>query len=235
MQNRLPGENLSCWSGSTWLSAGRPGQAERDLPGSAGPARRLPKTEKAIEVEIAELARRSRHLERILNPGRSLTCGSVVATRLRAWGAATAYPWSCTCSICRRGVATADELTDARSMSRASSCGACCARYPPATSTGSSTPLPRPSRIRPRSGRGTQYLSGHGAIGRATLKSAAASEPGRFIGRPRPQRTFALRRIEESYGARAGRFPLGQAHHRTRPSPDPDPGVAGRPRGRGNR
>ena len=54
---------------------------------------KLPKTEEVIEAEVAELARRSRHLERILNPAAEPDPQLASAlTRLRDWGAATAYP-----------------------------------------------------------------------------------------------------------------------------------------------
>ena len=53
----------------------------------------LPATEAAVEAEVAELARRSRHLERILHPAAEPDPRlSSAFARLRDWGAATAYP-----------------------------------------------------------------------------------------------------------------------------------------------
>jgi len=75
----------------------------------------LPATEEAIEAEIAELARRSLHLERILHPAAEPDPRLAKALiRLRDWGAATAYPLIMyLLDLLDRGIATPGDVADA--------------------------------------------------------------------------------------------------------------------------
>ena len=97
---------------------------------------KLPATEEAIEAEVAELARRSRHLERILHPAAEPDPRLASALiRLAGLGRHHGLPArSCTCWISGTGGSRQPvmSLTPWPTW-KASWCGACCARFPRTT------------------------------------------------------------------------------------------------------
>lgn len=161
--------------------------------------------EAAIETEVAGLARRSRHLERILHPSRepdpALRQG---LARLKAWGANTTYPLLMhLLDLQERQVTSTSEVAEAlrfiesflvrrmlcqvptNNLNRVFNAS------PPAI--GETADVSRVVR---------KYLSGTRRYWPtdAELRRSVRSRPFYWTGRW-PQRMFVLRRLEESYGA----------------------------------
>ena len=188
---------------------------------------KLPKTEEAIEAEIAELARRSRHLERILHPAAEPDPRLASAfARLRDWGAATAYPLIMhLLDLLDRGIATPGDVADAmayvesflvrrmlcqvptNNLNRVFNSGTRDHQGSGAGGRrGSQLPV-RPPALLARRRRGTaQHQDTAVLLDRA--RAAAHLRPAPAGGE--------LRRT------RAGRLQRGQAHHRARAPADPD-------------
>ena len=165
----------------------------------------LPKTENAIEADVAELARRSRHLERILNPAaepnRQLRAALL---RLKAWGATTAYPLVMHLfDLLERSVVTADDVAEALVYIESFLVRRMLCQVPTnnlnrvfntaPVAIGNQAPVAAAIR---------SYLSGRRRYwpSDAEVQSSVRTRPFYWTGRG-PQRTFVLRRIEESYQA----------------------------------
>lgn len=162
-------------------------------------------TEAEVEKEVAELARRSRHLERILHPAKEADPGVRAAlSRLKQWGAATAYPLVMhLLDLHEREVASAAQVVDALSsiesyLVRRMIC---------------QVPTNNLNRIFNASPPGVgdsgdvamavhSYLSGRRRYwpNDSDLKQSIRSKPFYWIGRGQ-QRMYVLRRLEESYEA----------------------------------
>jgi alkylated DNA nucleotide flippase Atl1 len=206
MQNRLPGRELELLVWLDLVIRGDDRVKQTDIyRAQQVRLERLPKTEKAIEVEIAELARRSRHLERILNPEvePDVRLRSALL-RLKAWGAATAYPLVMHLfDLLEGGVATADEVTEALVYVESFLVRRMLCQVP--TSNLNRVFNSAPEAIAdqaPVAAAVRMYLSGRRRYwpSDAEVRRSARTRPFYWIGRA-PQRTFALRRIEESYQA----------------------------------
>ena len=206
MQNRLPGTDLELL---VWLDLVIRGndrvkqteiyRAQQDR------LERLPKTESAIEADVAELARRSRHLERILNPAvesdRQLRS---VLLRLKAWSATTTYPLVMHLfDLLERGVATPGDVAEALVYIESFLVRRMLCQVPtnnlnrvfntaPAA-IGDQAPVAAAIRT---------YLAGHRRYwpSDTEVRRSVRTRPFYWTGRG-PQRTFVLRRIEESYQA----------------------------------
>jgi alkylated DNA nucleotide flippase Atl1 len=206
MQNRLPGGNLELL---VWLDLVIHGN-DRVKQNEIYRAQQerledLPETEAAIEAEIAELARRSRHLERILNPAAEPDPRvSSALTRLREWGAATAYPLLMhLLDLQDRGIAAADEVADSLVYVESFLVRRMLCQVPTnnlnrvfnAAPTAINEQVPVPAAVR-------SYLSGHRRYWPvdAEVRRSIRTRPFYWTGRGQ-QRTFVLRRLEESYGA----------------------------------
>jgi len=165
----------------------------------------LPATEEAIEAEVAELARRSRHLERILHPGAETDrrLASALA-RLRDWGATTAYPLIMHLLDMRdRGIATADDVADALAYVESFLVRRMLCQVP--TNNLNRVFNSAPAIIKdeaPTAAAVRSYLSGRRRYwpADAEVRRSIRTRPFYWIGRGL-QRTFVLRRLEESYGA----------------------------------
>ena len=165
----------------------------------------LPATEEAIEAEVAELARRSRHLERILHPGAEVDPRLASALgRLREWGATTAYPLIMHLLDMRdRGIATADDVADALAYVESFLVRRMLCQVP--TNNLNRVFNSAPTIIKdqaPSAAAVRSYLSGRRRYwpADAEVRRSIRTRPFYWIGRG-PQRTFVLRRLEESYGA----------------------------------
>lgn len=166
---------------------------------------KLPATEEAIEAEVAELARRSRHLERILHPAAEPDPRLASAlTRLRDWGATTAYPLVMHLLDLRdRGIAAAGDVADALACVESFLVRRMLCQVP--TNNLNRVFNSGPAIIKdqvPVAVAVRGYLSGRrrywpaDAEVRRSIRTRAFYWTGRG-----PQRTFVLRRLEESYGA----------------------------------
>ena len=163
----------------------------------------LPKTESAIAADVAELARRSRHLERILNPAAEpdLQLRSALY-RLKAWGATTAYPLVMHLyDLLERGVTTAGDVAEALVYIESFLVRRMLCQVPTNNlnrvfntapeAIGNQVPVAAAVR---------SYLSGRRRYwpSDAEVGRSVRTRPFYWTGRG-PQRTFVLRRIEESY------------------------------------
>lgn len=159
--------------------------------------------EEAVEREIVELARRARHLQRILNP--SIEADSAISlalSRLQAWGATTAYPLVMHLLDLRdRGATDAVDVGSALGHIESFLVRRMLCQVPtnnlnrvfngaPAA-VGSATPA-APIVYSYLSGRRRYWPSD------AQVRSSAPTRPFYWTGRG-PQRSFVLRRLEESY------------------------------------
>ncbi|MEU4603764.1 DUF262 domain-containing protein [Kribbella sp. NPDC023972] len=161
--------------------------------------------EAAIEAEIAELARRSRHLERILDPAKEPDCQlSVGLRRLRAWGAATAYPLVMhLLDLLDRGVTDATDVAEALAYIESFLTRRMICQVPTnnlnrvfnasPSAVGETGPIAPVVR---------RYLSGRRRYwpSDAELRNSVRTRPFYWTGRG-PQRVYVLRRLEESYQA----------------------------------
>ena len=161
--------------------------------------------EEAIEAEVAELARRSRHLERILNPAAEPDPQLASAlTRLRDWGAATAYPLIMhLLDLLDRGITAPGDVADAMACVESFLVRRMLCQVPTNNLNRVFNSAPAiindqvPVAVAVRS-----YLSGRRRYwpADAEVRRSIRTRPFYWIGRG-PQRTFVLRRLEESYGA----------------------------------
>ena len=166
---------------------------------------KLPKTEEAIEAQIAELARRSRHLDRILHPAAEPDPRLAAAfARLRDWGAATAYPLIMhLLDLLDRGIATPDDVADAMTYVESFLVRRMLCQVP--TNNLNRVFNSAPATIRdqvPAAVAVRSYLSGRRRYwpADAEVRRSIRTKPFYWTGRGQ-QRTFVLRRLEESYGA----------------------------------
>ncbi len=166
---------------------------------------KLPATEEAIEAEVAELARRSRHLERILHPVAEPDPRLASAlTRLRDWGATTAYPLIMhLLDLQDRGIATARDVADALAYVESFLVRRMLCQVP--TNNLNRVFNSGPTIIKdqvPVAVAVRSYLSGRRRYwpADAEVRRSIRTRPFYWTGRG-PQRTFVLRRLEESYGA----------------------------------
>jgi alkylated DNA nucleotide flippase Atl1 len=206
MQNRLPGTELELlvWLDLVIRGNDRVKQTEIYRAQQLR-LERLPKTESAIQAEVTELARRSRHLERILDPAvepdRQLRAALL---RLKAWGATTAYPLVMHLfDLLERGIATAPDVAEAlvyieSFLVRRMLCQVPTNNLNRVFNTapvviGDQAPVAAAIRT---------YLSGRRRYwpSDAELRRSVRARPFYWTGRG-TQRTFVLRRIEESYNA----------------------------------
>jgi alkylated DNA nucleotide flippase Atl1 len=165
----------------------------------------VPDDEAAIEAEIVELARRSRHLERILHPSREPDTDLRAALlRLKAWGASTAYPLVMhLLDLQERKVASTDGVVEAlryvesylvrRMMCQVPTNNLNRVFNTSPQAIGETAPVAAAVRI---------YLSGRRRYwpSDAELRRSIRTRPFYWTGRS-AQRTFVLRRLEESYNA----------------------------------
>ena len=166
---------------------------------------KLPATEEAIEAEVAELARRSRHLERILNPAAELDprLASALA-RLRDWGATTAYPLIMhLLDLQDRRIATPGDVAEALAYVESFLVRRMLCQVP--TNNLNRVFNSGPAIIKdqvPVAAAVRGYLSGRRRYwpADAEVRRSVRTRPFYWTGRG-PQRTFVLRRLEESYGA----------------------------------
>ena len=161
--------------------------------------------EAAIEAEIEELARRSRHLERVLDPSREidpLLAGALL--RLKAWGAATAYPLLMhLLDLAERGVTSTQQVTVALTYIESFLVRRMLCQVPTNNLNRVFNAAPGAIGERPDSAVAVQeYLSGRRRYWPTDdeMRRSVRSRPFYWIGRS-PQRMFVLRRLEESYGA----------------------------------
>ena len=166
---------------------------------------KLPATEEAIEAEVAELARRSRHLERILHPAAEPDPRLASAlTRLRDWGAATAYPLIMhLLDLLDRGITTPGDVADAMAFVESFLVRRMLCQVP--TNNLNRVFNSAPAIIKdqvPAAAAVRSYLSGRRRYwpADAEVRRSIRTRPFYWTGRG-PQRTFVLRRLEESYGA----------------------------------
>ena len=162
-------------------------------------------TEAAIEAEVAELARRSRHLDRILHPSQEADPALQAAMwRLKAWGAATAYPLVMhLLDLQERGVASTEQVVDALRYVESFLVRRMMCQVP-------TNNLNRVFNAAPQgvgeetdaAGAVRTYLSGRRRYWPtdAELRRSVRTRPFYWTGRA-PQRLFVLRRLEESYNA----------------------------------
>ncbi|HLM21025.1 MAG TPA: DUF262 domain-containing protein [Propionibacteriaceae bacterium] len=158
-----------------------------------------------IEAEVAELARRSRHLERILHPSREPNMELREALRrLKAWGATTAYPLVMhVLDLQERQVTTKEQVADALLYVESFLVRRMMCQVP-------TNNLNRVFNVAPQTVGETaevaaavrRYLSGRRRYWPtdAELRRSVRTRPFYWIGRG-PQRMFVLRRLEESYDA----------------------------------
>jgi hypothetical protein len=166
---------------------------------------KLPATEEAIEAEVAELARRSRHLERILHPVAEPDprLASALA-RLPDWGAATAYQLIMhMLDLLDRGITTPDDTADAMVFVESFLVRRMLCQVP--TNNLNRVFNSAPAIIQeqaPVAAAVRSYLSGRRRYwpSDAEVQRSIRTRPFYWTGRG-PQRTFVLRRLEESYGA----------------------------------
>ena len=228
MQNRLRRRIWSCSSGSTWSSAETTGSSR---PRSTVPSRTvlssLPKTEEAIEAEVAELARRSRHLERILHPAaepdRRLRSALL---RLKAWGAATAYPLVMhLLDLLERGVADAGDVAEALVYVESFLVRRMLCQVPTNNLNRVFNAAPASHR---RSGTGRRRrpqlpVRPPALLAQRRRGAAQRQDPAVLLDRARPAAHLRPAPARgELPGARAGRLQHSQAHHRARAAADPD-------------
>jgi alkylated DNA nucleotide flippase Atl1 len=158
-----------------------------------------------IEAEVAELARRSRHLERILHHSREPDSELRAALRrLKAWGAATAYPLVMhLLDLEERQVTANAQLVEALRYVESFLVRRMLCQVP-------TNNLNRVFNAAPQAVGETadvalavrRYLSARRRYwpSDAELRRSVASRPFYWTGRG-PQRMFVLRRLEESYAA----------------------------------
>lgn len=161
--------------------------------------------EAEIEAEVDELARRSRHIERILNP----SCEPdpelrAALTRLRSWGAATAYPLVMhLLDLLERKSTTTGQVVQALTYVESFLVRRMVCKVP-------TNNLNRVFNVAPQAvgepddvaAAVRHYLSGRRRYwpGEAELRASIRMRPFYWTGRG-PQRIFVLRRLEDSYGA----------------------------------
>jgi len=163
--------------------------------------------EAAVEREIVELARRARHLERILHPSREPDLAVRAALeRLRAWGAQTAYPLVMhLLDLADRQVTTTADVAEALTCMESFLVRRMVCQVPinnlnrvfntSPTQVAAGTSGSFAAEVR-------RYLSGRRRYwpSDARLRASARTRPFYWTGRG-PQRMFVLRRLEDSYAA----------------------------------
>ena len=206
MQNRLSGRDLELLIWLDLVIRGKDRVKQNEIyRAQQDRLERLPRTESAIEAEVAELARRSRHLERILNPAvePDLVLRSALL-RLRAWGAATAYPLVMHLfDLLERGVATTEDVAEAFVYIESFLVRRMLCQVP--TNNLNRVFNAAPAELgnqAPVAAAVRGYLSGRRRYwpSDAEVRRSVRTRPFYWTGRG-PQRTFVLRRIEESYQA----------------------------------
>ena len=167
---------------------------------------KIPATdEAAVEQEVRALARRARHLERIVDPSAETDAG--VRARLdslKRWGAQTSYPLVMhLLDLWERGEATADEVAEALMLIEAFLVRRMLCQVP--TNNLNRVFAAAPAQV--PAGESVvdsvrAYLSGERRYWPtdARVRDSARTRPFYWTGRG-PQRTFVLRRLEESHGA----------------------------------
>ncbi len=161
--------------------------------------------EAAVEREIIELARRARHLERILHPSRepdrAVRAG---LERLRAWGAQTAYPLVMRLlDLADRNVTNAADVAEALTYVESFLIRRMVCQVPTNNlNRVFSTSPPQVREGEPVAAQVRRYLSGRRRYWPSDdeLRRSARTRPFYWTGRG-PQRTFVLQRLEESYEA----------------------------------
>jgi alkylated DNA nucleotide flippase Atl1 len=206
MQARLPGPDLELlvWldlviRGNDRVKQNEIYRAQQERLG------KLPQTEAAIEAEVSELARRSRHLKLILDPATEkdprLAAG---LARLREWGATTAYPLVMhLLDLLEREEATSEEVAECLSYIESFLVRRMLCQVPtnnlnrvfntaPVAIAGQE---PVPAAVR-------SYLSGRRRYWPtdADVRRSIRTRPFYWTGRG-PQRAFVLRRLEADYGS----------------------------------
>jgi alkylated DNA nucleotide flippase Atl1 len=161
--------------------------------------------ESDIEAEIAELARRSRHLERILYPAREPNPALAEALqRLKAWGATTAYPLVMhLLDLAESGVTSTNEVVQALTYVESFLVRRMLCQVP--TNNLNRVFNTAPAAISQRSdvaAAAREYLSGRRRYwpSDAEVRRSIRTRPFYWTGRA-SQRMFVLRRLEESYAA----------------------------------
>jgi alkylated DNA nucleotide flippase Atl1 len=161
--------------------------------------------EKAVEQEIVELARRSKQLARILEPSRETRPELRAALeRLRDWGAQTAYPLVLhILDLVDRGIAEPTDAARAIRYIESFLVRRMLCQVPPNNLNRVFSTAPTQVGDSPGvADRVQQYLSGRRRYwpSDAEVRRSARSRPFYWTGRG-PQRTYILRKLEESYGA----------------------------------
>jgi uncharacterized protein with ParB-like and HNH nuclease domain/alkylated DNA nucleotide flippase Atl1 len=207
MQNRLPSSDLELLVWLDLVIRGNDRVKQNEIyRAQQERLDEIPKTEEApIEAEIAELARRSRHLERILNPVTEEDPQLASAlTRLKEWGAATAYPLVMHLfDLLERGVATADDVAKSLIYVESFLVRRMLCQVP--TNNLNRVFNAAPAVIKdqaPVAAAVRSYLSGRRRYwpADAEVRRNIRTRPFYWTGRGQ-QRTFVLRRLEQSYGA----------------------------------
>lgn len=166
---------------------------------------KLADDEASLEAEVVELARRSRHLERILDPSKESDKGLRAALeRLQQWGATTAYPLVMhLLDLEDRGVTTTAEVVEALQYVDSFLVRRMICQVPTnnlnrvfataPTAIGEAADVAKEVR---------KFLSGRRRYWPtdSELRRSTRTRPFYWTGRPH-QRVFVLRRLEESYNA----------------------------------
>jgi alkylated DNA nucleotide flippase Atl1 len=161
--------------------------------------------EAVVEAEIGELARRSRHLERLLDPSRETVPQLRGALeRLKAWGAVTAYPLVMhLIDLEERGITTSAEVVEALTFVESFLVRRMLCQVPTnnlnRVFNGAPSALGEIADVAPAV---RSYLSGRRRYWPTDteLRQSMRSRPFYWTGRP-GQRMFVLRRLEESYAS----------------------------------
>jgi alkylated DNA nucleotide flippase Atl1 len=165
----------------------------------------LERDESALEAEVVELARRARHLERIVDPAKEPDAQLRAALeRLSSWGAQTAYPLVMhLLDLAERGNCTTSDVVESLSYIESFLVRRMICQVPPnnlnrvfnlaPVEVGEQTPVPLLVR---------RYLSGRRRYWptETEVRKAVRTRPFYWTGRGH-QRFFVLRRLEESFGA----------------------------------
>ena len=183
-----------------------------------------PDDEAALEQEIVELARRSRHLERILHPSREPAPHLRAALeRLRTWGAQTAYPLlMVVLDLVERQAATSADAALALTYVESYLVRRMACQVPTNNLNRIfNTSPPQIGKGGSVAGEVRRYLSGR------RRPAPRCSHSPVLLDRPRSLKDV---RAPPSGGelqrGRAGRLRQGQADHRARHATDPHAGVA---------
>ena len=165
----------------------------------------LPETEEVIEAEVAELARRSRHLERILHPAAEPDPRLAAAlARLRDWGATTAYPLIMhLLDLQDRGIAAPGDVAEAMAYVESFLVRRMLCQVPTNNLNRVFNSAPTIMKDQaPVAAAVRSYLSGRRRYwpSDAEVRRSVRTRPFYWTGRW-AQRTFVLRRLEESFGS----------------------------------